>query len=132
MRAQATAASQPACPAPTITTSNCSVNCTRFYCKCNVLSPPLDARYIIFLEELTRIPNVRICNQFMTAATAPFLARRPSAPRLGIAWILMCAALAIHVIDEALTGFLAVYNPTVLALRDKLGFWPMPTFQFRD
>src|SRR5438034_10535697 len=31
MREQATAASQPACPAPTITMSNCSVNCTKFY-----------------------------------------------------------------------------------------------------
>ena len=44
----------------------------------------------------------------------------------------MCAALAIHVTDEALTGFLSVYNPTVLALRAKLGFWPMPTFEFRE
>lgn len=52
--------------------------------------------------------------------------------RLGVAWIMMCAALAVHVTDEALTGFLSVYNPTVLALRAKLGFWPMPTFEFRD
>ena len=44
----------------------------------------------------------------------------------------MALALAIHVTDEALTGFLGVYNPTVLALRAKLGFWPMPTFEFRD
>ena len=36
---------------------------------------------------------------------------------LGIAWVLMWVALAVHVIDEALTGFLLVYNPTVLALR---------------
>jgi len=44
----------------------------------------------------------------------------------------MWVALAIHVTDEALTGFLSVYNPTVLALRAKLGFWPMPTFDFRE
>jgi hypothetical protein len=44
----------------------------------------------------------------------------------------MWLALAIHVTDEALTGFLAVYNPTVLALRSTLGFWPMPTFGFRE
>jgi hypothetical protein len=31
-----------------------------------------------------------------------------------------------------LTGFLSVYNPTVLALRTKLGFWSMPAFEFRD
>jgi hypothetical protein len=40
--------------------------------------------------------------------------------------------LALHVTDEALTGFLSVYNPTVLALRARLGFWPMPTFEFRE
>ena len=43
--------------------------------------------------------------------------RVPSAFRLGIAWVMMWVALALHVTDEALTGFLSVYNPTVLALR---------------
>ena len=58
--------------------------------------------------------------------------RRPASPyrQLGIAWVLLCLSLAIHVTDEALTGFLAVYNPTVIGLRSKLGFWPMPTFEF--
>ena len=46
------------------------------------------------------------------------------------AWILLCFALAIHVADEAITGFLSVYNPTVLALREKLAWLPMPTFTF--
>jgi hypothetical protein len=32
----------------------------------------------------------------------------------------LCAALALHVTDEALTGFLSVYNPTVRALRSGL------------
>jgi hypothetical protein len=41
-------------------------------------------------------------------------------------------ALALHVVDEALTGFLSVYNPTVSALRARFGFWPMPTFEFRE
>jgi hypothetical protein len=50
--------------------------------------------------------------------------------RLGIAWIAFSVALALHVTDEALTGFLSVYNPTVLALRARLGFSPMPTFTF--
>jgi hypothetical protein len=31
----------------------------------------------------------------------------------GIAWIALCLAFALHIIDEALTGFLSVYNPTV-------------------
>jgi hypothetical protein len=51
--------------------------------------------------------------------------------KLGIAWVLLCSALALHVFDEASTGFLAVYNPTVVALRERLGYWPMPTFEFR-
>ena len=54
-----------------------------------------------------------------------------SYPGLGRAWIGMWLALAVHVTDEALTGFLSVYNPTVLALRAKFGLWPMPTFDFR-
>ena len=52
--------------------------------------------------------------------------------RLGIAWVLLWMALAVHVADEALSGFLSVYNPTVLALRARFGFWPMPTFEFRE
>jgi hypothetical protein len=52
--------------------------------------------------------------------------------RLGLAWLALCAALALHVVDEALTGFLAVYNPTVLALRAQYPWFPMPTFDFRD
>ena len=46
--------------------------------------------------------------------------------------MMLWIALALHVTDEALTGFLSVYNPTVLALRARFGFWPMPTFDFRE
>jgi len=57
---------------------------------------------------------------------------KPNATRkLGIAWVLLCAGFALHVVDEASTGFLAVYNPTVDALRERLGYWPMPNFEFR-
>ena len=52
--------------------------------------------------------------------------------RLGPAWLALCAAFALHVTDEALTGFLAVYNPTVLALRSRYSWFPMPVFAFRD
>ncbi len=52
--------------------------------------------------------------------------------QLGWAWLALCGALVLHVTDEALTGFLSVYNPTVLALRSRLGWWPMPTFQLRE
>jgi hypothetical protein len=49
----------------------------------------------------------------------------------GLAWITLCAALAIHVVDEALTGFLSVYNPAVRAIRERVPFLPLPTFTFR-
>jgi high-affinity Fe2+/Pb2+ permease len=49
-----------------------------------------------------------------------------------LAWVLLCAALAVHVADEALTGFLSVYNPTVLAIRSKGMWFPAPTFTFRN
>jgi hypothetical protein len=61
-------------------------------------------------------------------------AARPSAPpgNFGLAWILLCVAFCAHVADEALTGFLNVYNPTVVAMRDRLGWFPMPTFEYRE
>ncbi|HEX4949756.1 MAG TPA: HXXEE domain-containing protein [Blastocatellia bacterium] len=48
----------------------------------------------------------------------------------GLAWMSLCFALALHVMDEAKHDFLAVYNPTVLAIRQKLPFLPLPTFSF--
>ena len=49
---------------------------------------------------------------------------------LGLAWLALAVALALHVLDEALTGFLSVYNPTVLAMKRKLSWFPMPVFTF--
>jgi hypothetical protein len=51
--------------------------------------------------------------------------------RFGIAWVVLCLCLAVHVTDEALTGFLQVYNPTVLSIRRHFPFLPLPTFTFR-
>jgi hypothetical protein len=48
----------------------------------------------------------------------------------GRAWFLLTAALALHVLDEATTGFLHLYNPTVTAMRARWGWFPMPTFEF--
>lgn len=45
------------------------------------------------------------------------------------AWLLLTGALAIHVIDEALTGFLEFYNPLVLRIRPAWSPFP-PTFDF--
>jgi hypothetical protein len=58
------------------------------------------------------------------------IASRPSG--FGAPWLALCAAFALHVADEALTGFLNVYNPTVLAMEQRWGWFPMPTFGFRE
>ena len=50
----------------------------------------------------------------------------------GRAWIALCVAFALHIFDEASTGFLSVYNPTVTAMRERWGWFPMPTFEFRE
>jgi hypothetical protein len=50
----------------------------------------------------------------------------------GTAWFLLCLAFCAHVADEALTGFLPVYNATVLAMRGQYNWFPMPTFGFRE
>jgi hypothetical protein len=59
-----------------------------------------------------------------TIAAVPSQRLAESHRKLGIAWVLLCLTLALHVTDEALTGFLNIYNPTVLALRAKLRYWP--------
>jgi len=46
------------------------------------------------------------------------------------AWIALCLALALHVADEASTGFLSVYTPTVMALRKSRPWLPFPVFTF--
>ena len=55
-----------------------------------------------------------------------------SIDNFGLAWVLLCLALCVHVADEALTGFLNVYNPTVIAMRARLSWFPMPTFDYRE
>lgn len=56
----------------------------------------------------------------------------PRAGNFGLAWLLLCLAFCCHVADEALTGFLAVYNPTVVAMRAQFAWFPMPTFEYRQ
>jgi hypothetical protein len=46
------------------------------------------------------------------------------------AWMLLVGALAVHVVDEAVTGFLNFYNPLVLSIRSQASWFPMPTFTF--
>jgi Protein of unknown function with HXXEE motif len=51
-----------------------------------------------------------------------------------LAWMGLCGALAVHVADEALTGWLDWYNPAVLAIREQYPFFLLPillpTFTF--
>jgi hypothetical protein len=46
------------------------------------------------------------------------------------AWLALAGALGLHVLDEALTGFLDFYNPLVRQIRSSLPWIPMPTFTF--
>ena len=48
----------------------------------------------------------------------------------GMAWVGLCAAFGLHVVDEALTDFLSFYNPAVQSLRRRLPLVPLPTFTF--
>ena len=45
-------------------------------------------------------------------------------------WLALTGALAVHVTDEALTGFLELWNPMVLRLRESIPWSPFPTFSF--
>src|SRR5439155_13684259 len=45
--------------------------------------------------------------------------------RFGVAWVVLCVALSVHVADEALTDFLSVYNPAVRAIRSRFPFLPL-------
>ena len=55
----------------------------------------------------------------------------PACRSFGSAWLLLCLGFCAHVADEALTHFLDIYNPTVMAMRERFTWFPMPTFEFR-
>ncbi len=63
-------------------------------------------------------------SQYSTAAQATAIRRH------GWAWVALSLALAVHVADEALTGFLDFYNPMQVSIRARMPWWPMPTFTF--
>jgi len=48
---------------------------------------------------------------------------------MGPAWVALWGAFALHGLDEALTGFLPLYNATVRAIRARFRFLPIPTFR---
>jgi len=49
----------------------------------------------------------------------------------GVAWVTLCIGFVLHIVDEALTGILAVYNPTVLAVLAQVRWLPLPTFSLK-
>jgi hypothetical protein len=48
----------------------------------------------------------------------------------GLAWILLCVALGIHLFDEVTNDFLSIYNPAVNLMRQHAAFLPLPTFTY--
>lgn len=56
----------------------------------------------------------------------------PHDRQLGRAWVLLCLGLLLHVTDEALTGFLSVYNPTAVVIRQRFPWLPVPQFDFQS
>ena len=56
----------------------------------------------------------------------------PAATGFGRSWLALTVAFALHVFDEATTGFLNVYNPTVVAMRARWAWLPLPTFRFGE
>jgi hypothetical protein len=50
--------------------------------------------------------------------------------RWALAWLALCAAFALHVLDEATHDFLSWYNPNALAIRARVPWLPVPVFTF--
>jgi hypothetical protein len=52
--------------------------------------------------------------------------------RWGITWVSLALAIALHVADEALSGFLPFYNSLVQSLQESYSWIPLPTFTFTE
>lgn len=55
---------------------------------------------------------------------------RSARRRWGICWLALSGALAVHVLDEASTDFLSLWNPMVESIRERVGWIPLPTFDY--
>lgn len=66
----------------------------------------------------------------MATGAFPVPPGQGSRRRFGHAWVFLTIALAAHVADEAVTGFLPEYNRLVRAARARFGWYPMPEFTF--
>ena len=47
-----------------------------------------------------------------------------------LAWVLMVGAIALHVLDEALTGFVPFFNEKTIIISEWLGFVRIPAITF--
>ncbi len=50
---------------------------------------------------------------------------------VGLGWITVSLALAVHVVDEAAHDFLTMYNANAKIIREHVPWLPVPTFSFR-
>ena len=50
--------------------------------------------------------------------------------RLSVSYLLFVMSLMLHVTDETINHFLDFYNPLVQKLKERLTFFPFPTFSF--
>lgn len=48
----------------------------------------------------------------------------------GLTWVILALALGLHVVDEALTDFLPLYNSIAESLQQTWPWTPLPTFSF--
>jgi hypothetical protein len=79
-----------------------------------------------------RLPIVRWVIE--NSVTGDLMREAPalSAPGFGTAWFALCVAFALHIVDEASTGFLAMYNPSITMLRERWSWFPMGPFEIRQ
>jgi len=50
---------------------------------------------------------------------------------VGLGWVTLTLALAVHVVDEAAHDFLTMYNANVRIIREHVPWLPVPIFSFR-
>jgi hypothetical protein len=75
------------------------------------------------------------CDYLMLTIARAYLVKPTpalSASGFGGAWLALCVAFALHILDEASTGFLTVYNPTMTTLRSRWNWVPLPTLELGE
>lgn len=66
----------------------------------------------------------------MNSAGDALLSKRAALRRaVGWAWTALAVALALHIADEAIHGFLPIWNATVLSIRESSPWLPLPVFR---